>query len=125
MGPWSVSWKSTYVRMRMAATHHKQWATSKVGMLARITASAEEERGWLRRRRIGHAVTGASNWLQMPLSTMNCPSVHTRPWAARLWTAVCITGRDSEEQWFGWVSSARAQPRRRSKQIRKHGIFLD
>ena len=23
MGPWSVSWKSTYVRMRMAATHHK------------------------------------------------------------------------------------------------------
>src|SRR6059036_2757117 len=28
MGYWSVSWKSTYVRMRTAATHYNQWATS-------------------------------------------------------------------------------------------------
>src|ERR1700746_2332738 len=34
----------------------------------------------------------------MPSSIMSCPSVHTRPWVTRLWTAACITGRDSEEQ---------------------------
>ena len=34
----------------------------------------------------------------MPSSIMSYPSLQTRPWVTRLWTAVSITGRGSEEQ---------------------------
>src|ERR1700746_2761892 len=78
--------------MNVQRTGGVRFAVSVVETLA----PEREAASCLPRLRTWPAITDASRWPPMPSSIMNCPSVHTRPWATRLWTALRIIGRDSE-----------------------------
>src|SRR5262249_7172707 len=80
-----------------AAIRHSTWATSRAGTLPRITAIRESAKSCLKGPRTGPVVTSAPRSLPMPSSIMKFPSMPTKLWATRLWTAVCIIGSGSEK----------------------------